>query len=260
MNRKGLDMLRPMDDIFMKQMFEDDARFTEQVLRLIMDVPTLEVKSVSTQKAPEMRAIGARSVVLDVYATDSDGVIYNIEVQRSDEGALPQRARYHVGAIDVAELRPGQDFRQLPQTFVIFITEHDVPGVDGGVYCFDRMDRKTGRALEDGSHIIYVNGEYRGSDNIGDLVHDFLCLDPNEMRLPFMAEKAGFLKSTPEGEIRMNKALDEYMKEYAKEYAKEQTRHSAVKMIKMGKFSYEDIAAGLGISPDEVASLAKATL
>ena len=234
---------------------------TEQVLRLIIGVPSLEVKSVSTQKALEMRAVNARSVILDVYATDGDGVVYNIEVQRSDEGAVPQRARYHVGALDVAGLCPGQDFSQLPQVFVIFITEHDVLGVDGGVYCFDRIDRKTGKALEDGSHIIYVNGDYRGDDSIGRLVHDFLCHDPREMHLPFMAEKAGFLKSEPKGEARMNKALEGYLKEYAQEYAqeyaKEQSRHSALRMIKMGKLSYEDIAIGLGMSADEVASLAK---
>ena len=73
-SRRELDVLRPIDDVFMKQMFEGDARFTEQVLRLIIGVPSLEVKSVSTQKALEMRAVNARSVILDVYATDGEGV------------------------------------------------------------------------------------------------------------------------------------------------------------------------------------------
>ncbi len=42
-----------------------------------------------------------RSIYLDVYAEDSKGVRYNIEIQRSDEGADPRRTRFHTGMIDV---------------------------------------------------------------------------------------------------------------------------------------------------------------
>ncbi len=38
----------------------------------------------------------------------------------------------------------------------------------------------TGDLFNDGEHILYVDGEYRGDDEIGDLMHDFNCSDPHK--------------------------------------------------------------------------------
>ena len=32
--------------------------------------------------------------------------------------------------------------------------------------------------FDDGPHIIYVNGKYRGNDEAGKLMHDFSCTNP----------------------------------------------------------------------------------
>ena len=32
-----------------------------------------------------------------------------------------------------------------------------------------------------GTHILYVNGEYRGDSDLGKLMHDFNCIDAEEM-------------------------------------------------------------------------------
>ncbi len=44
---------------------------------------------------------------LDVLAKDAKGVYYDIEVQRSDEGATPKRARYNSSLIDANVLKKG---------------------------------------------------------------------------------------------------------------------------------------------------------
>lgn len=71
------------------------------------------------------RLVGARSICLDVYGTDSTGQKYALEIQSSDNGAGVHRDRYHVGVIDVENLDEGQKFSELPDVYVIFITEHD---------------------------------------------------------------------------------------------------------------------------------------
>lgn len=38
------------------------------------------------------------------------------------------------------------------------------------LYHIDRYVRETGKLFEDGSHIIYVNGNYKGDDEIGHLM------------------------------------------------------------------------------------------
>ena len=248
---------RPMDDTFMVQMFSDDPAFAQEIIRIILGIPTLTVTEITVQHRIDLQSACARSVCLDVYARDADGKAYDIEIQRDDRGAEPKRARYISAAMDAGLLKPGHGFSELPEAYVIFITEDDVFGDGRSVYSFDRFDSGNGRKLNDGSHIVYANGQYRGEDLIGLLMHDFMCADPSEMRLPFMAAKTAHLKKTPEGVTRMCRIMEEFAEIYAKEYAKDVTKNNAITMIKAGKLSHEDISMYLDIPMEEVTALAK---
>jgi len=46
----------------------------------------------------------------------------------------------------------------------------------------------------DGQEIIYVNGEYKGDDPIGRLVHDMWCKNADDMYYPELAEKVRYYK------------------------------------------------------------------
>ena len=48
------------------------------------------------------------------------------------------------------------------------------------LYHIDRYVREAGKLFEDGSHIIYVNGNYKGDDEIGHLMQDFHQTDPDK--------------------------------------------------------------------------------
>ena len=74
-----------------------------------------------------LKNLRGRSVRLDIIAYDKQGKIYNIEVQRKDAGALPKRARYNSSMMDANITRPGEGLENLPETYVIFITENDFP-------------------------------------------------------------------------------------------------------------------------------------
>ena len=112
-NRKkaeeALKLLRPIDDNFFRELFRDNKELTQLVLRLFMDKPDLEVLEQETQYDLK-RLLGARSICLDVKATDSTGATYNIEAQRSKTGAEPYRARYHQSSLDVEHLDAAQNF------------------------------------------------------------------------------------------------------------------------------------------------------
>ena len=71
-----------------------------------------------------------RSVRFDILATDSTGAKMNVEIQRSDRGAGKKRARYNSSMLDASLLEKGKKFEELPETYVIFIAEHDVLGKD----------------------------------------------------------------------------------------------------------------------------------
>ena len=56
------------------------------------------------------------------------------------------------------------------------------------VYPVERMNVHLNVPFNDGGHILYVNGAYRGDDDIGRLMHDFLCSNPDDMYDSDMAE------------------------------------------------------------------------
>ena len=88
-----LQSLRLMDNILLSKCFENNIECTELVLHIVLEKPDLQVTNVNTQVF--MTNLLNRSVQLDILATDSQGRQYNIEIQRSDSGVIPQRARYN---------------------------------------------------------------------------------------------------------------------------------------------------------------------
>ena len=58
-----------------------------------------------------------------------------------------------------------------------------------------------------------MNASYKGDDPLGDLMHDFLCSDPDDMKTKLLADKARYLKKDPKGVesmcVEMEKMRDE---------------------------------------------------
>ena len=67
------------------------------------------------------------------------------------------------------------------------------------MYPIGHINTVTGEVFEDRQHILYLNASYKGEDSLGQLMHDFLCSDPDDMYTEMMAKRASYLKSHPEG-------------------------------------------------------------
>ena len=207
-----LEQLRPIDDDFMRCLFKDNIPLAELVLRIITGKKDLVITDCETQK--DMKRLGgARSVCLDAYGTDSDMKKYDLEIQRADKGADPHRARYHSSVLDIENLHSGQEFQELPDTYTIFITEEDFFGMGKPIYPIERMNLAAGSFFEDGEHILYVNGEYKGESDIGRLMHDFNCTRADDMKFELMAERTRYLKENPKGVSEMCKVMEDMRNE-----------------------------------------------
>ena len=129
--REGIQKLTLMNNAFMNLALENNNSCVEEILRVILGKSDLVVKKVQTQR---MFQGFSRSIYLDVFAEDSKGVLYNIEIQQTDEGADPRRTRFHTGMIDMHSLKARQEFKELPEVYVIFITLNDVLGLNQTIY------------------------------------------------------------------------------------------------------------------------------
>ena len=203
---------RPIDDTFMRCLFRDNLPLAQLVLRIITGKQDLVLTREETQKDLK-RLLGARSLCLDVHGVDSEDHEYDLEVQRADRGARPERARYHSSAMDIEALDAGQEFEELPETYTIFVTENDFFDKGAGIYPIERMNMVTHAPFNDREHILYVNGQYNGDDELGRLMHDFLCNDPDEMHYELLAERSRYFKEDPKGVSEMCKAMEDMRNE-----------------------------------------------
>ena len=174
----------------------------------------LTVQSSLTQK--EKHNIFGRSVRLDILAVDTQGKQYNVEIQRADKGVSEQRARYNQAMIDSHSLQTGDDFSALAETYIIFITEQDKYKKDKPIYKVKQSIEIYGEGdllYNDGTHKIYVNGEYNGEHAIGWLMHDFRESNADKMHYAEIAERVRFHKQE-DGEVStVCRAFEEYGKE-----------------------------------------------
>lgn len=250
-----LEKLRILDDTLMREVFRNNLELAQFMLRIIIGKPDLVLTKEETQYDLQ-HLFGSRSITLDVFGEDSDGKQYDCEVQIADDGANAHRARYHSAVMDVDNLKIREDFRSLPDTYVIFITENDVWGEGQPIYLIDRINTTTSKHFNDGEHIIYVNGAYDNKDDTSDLaklIHDFRCKKADEMVLTPFADIMKFLKETPKGVDRMCKVMEERVKDT--EYRK--AISIAVNLLKLETISREEIANATGLSLETINALAE---
>ncbi len=107
----------------------------------------------------------------------------------------------------------------------------------------------------DGSHIIYVNGKYRGNDEIGKLMHDFSCTNPDDMNYEVLAKKARYFKQDEKGVEAMCKMMEDMRNEAAYKAEQDKAKKTAVYLIKLGKMTIEEIAEATELSLDIVKEL-----
>ncbi|MCR5079878.1 MAG: Rpn family recombination-promoting nuclease/putative transposase [Treponema sp.] len=76
---------------------------------------------------------GSKVIRLDVYAKNNTQA-FNLEMQAADTKELPERSRYYQGCIDVDTLQSGQKYKELKDSYVIFICITDI--FEKGLPCY----------------------------------------------------------------------------------------------------------------------------
>ena len=236
---------RLLDDDFMTKVFEDIS-CAELLLRIILNDEGIRVLEAHSQRG--IKNLQGRSVKLDILAVDSHNRVFNVEVQRSDRGAGAKRARYNSALIDANVTEPGDQYEDLNETFVIFITENDVMKAGLPIYHIDRVVRETGKLFEDEEHIIYVNSQIKDETKLGRLMHDFSCTNAKDMHNKVLADRVRYFKEDERGVAIMCREM-EIMRNQAHEEGIEKGRiMQLIKQVcvKMQKFSSaEEVANDL---------------
>ena len=198
------------DDDLMSMVFDGNIPATELLLKIILKQDDITVINVVGQREFQNPLVGGRNIRLDILAKDSTGKNYNVEVQKKRKGAHIRRARFNSSMMDSRMLKEGQDFSELQDSYMVFITQKDIFGRGIPIYTINRHFEEIDELFDDGSHIIYVNGAYKGNDAVGKLMHDFGCRESKNMYYSELAEGVKHFKEEEGGRKIMCEAVERY--------------------------------------------------
>ena len=237
-----------MSDIFMRNVFKQ-RECLEYVLQVIMVKQDLRVIDQIIQK--DYKNLQGRSAIMDCVARDSEGKQFDVEIQQDNEGASPKRARYHSGLMDMNTLNPGQDFDELPESYVIFITRDDILGYGFPIYHIDRHIKEADDSFQDEAHIIYVNSRKQEDTELGRLMHDLHCKNADEMHSPVLAKRVHELKDTQKGVELMCHEMEKIYSEGMESRELKAKKETALSMAEEG-MDVKKIARLVKVSEDDI--------
>ena len=203
--------LRPIDDTLFRTMAKDNIPFVEHIVRVTLNRDDISILKINTQDDIHLFE-KAHSVILDCLAVYKEGTYYDIEVQASKKGDEVKRARYISSMIDSRyALGKGiSSYNEIKTQIVIFLMEEDIFDRRKQLYEFIRYDVDKKLPLDDGSHIIYVNANNKGREDLDNLMQSLVAYDYREMKDTVIRETTMTYKTTVEGEDHVCDAVQQY--------------------------------------------------
>lgn len=178
----------PLSNVFMFGEVMRQENICKLFLEALLQRPIEQVVYVSKEEtiSDELSWHGIR---LDVYMKDEYGTMYNIEMQAVNRDDLPRRIRYYQGTMDRRALESGKDYRELPDSFIIFVCTFDY--FDGGLAVYRRKTVIEGRediSYEDGSHVYILNSAYREGNAAPAILEYLRCIRENDVDYGYESE------------------------------------------------------------------------
>lgn len=103
------------------------------LLRSILPERGITEVEVTPQKQLNKKLWG-RNVIMDLWAKDKQGEIFDVEMQTSKQKCAGVRFRYYQSVADQDSLKSGESFEQIRETYIIFIYPFDPFGEGKYIY------------------------------------------------------------------------------------------------------------------------------
>ncbi len=151
---------------------------------------------------------------LDILVESIDHGFIDIEIQKENIEYLCKRARFYFSGMDNHVVEKGEFYEGMPDCYVIFICQKDQFKKGLPMYHIHNTVDETGERVNNGQELIIVNGEYRDESTlIGKLMHDFSCIDPNEMYSEVLKKWMKYYKQEKGGLEKMCEISEKWMKQ-----------------------------------------------
>ncbi len=195
-----------VDDAFFSVIMEhNDA--AEYLLTQLLGKP---IKVIENKTQYSIRNAEGHSIVLDAIVKDEENNIYDVEVQVGDRKNHERRIRYYRTAIDWSYLEKGKDYSELPELYMIFISDFDPFAMNKVHYEITPYIKGTAQEYNNGVHIHYFNTKVNDGTFLSELMQYLADSDPNRDQFGALSQQVKYHKVKNEEVGFMCKAVEEY--------------------------------------------------
>ena len=180
-----------LSDAFMSVALRDIPA-CQYVLRILTGIKNLKVREVRPQY--RVSKIESHDAVLDVLAEDETGRLFDLEIQRADTLDHARRTRFYSSMIDSNYLEKGKTYSDLPEVYVIYVSETDLWKAGYTTYELEKKFRKSNVSYDDGQHVLYINAAVNDGSETAKLMDYFKTADPDDMEHGELSQRVHFLK------------------------------------------------------------------
>ncbi|MCC8067256.1 MAG: Rpn family recombination-promoting nuclease/putative transposase [Clostridiales bacterium] len=228
-----------LNDTFVSIALED-VKACQYVLRKILDSEDLEV--IEAKGQCRLLNLTSKDSVLDVLAEDGTGRLMNLEIQRRDTVDHARRTRYYGSMLDKSSLEKGLNYDQLPDVYIIYISETDIWEIGEAVSSVKKTLGKAAISYDDGRHVIYVNAAVDDGTEVAKMMKYFKTADPDDMSQGELSDRVRYLKQEKGGyesmseisEWLIGKGIEIGIEQGIEQGRRNQAKELAIKMYRTG--------------------------
>ncbi len=246
--------------IFRLTYLETNPDICKEMLELLLNIKIDRIEIPEAEKSIKVD-YDSRGIRLDVYVKDGTVRCFDIEVQTSVEKelALAKRTRYYQGLMDVDSVFSGTKYKDLNETYVIFLCLGDAFDFGLPVYTFVNVCAENPKIkMNDGTHKIFFNAKKYDTMKSEELRSFFKYLCGKEPTSDFSEKLSAIVKR-----IKMNArwrhefmTLEQEIELRAEDAAKATRIETAQNLLEMG-ISPEKIAKATSLPLEQVLELQK---
>ena len=199
--QKRFDDLTITDDYMFCAVMQDKSICTT-VLNMVLADSIGPISDITYQKTFDQAGY-AKGIRLDVWVTDSNGSVYDVEMQTTNQQDLAKRLRYYQSVIDVSSLEKGGHYTDLPDSFIIFFCPFDYLNRGLPVYTFKTVCSEDNViVLADGVTKVIINSTAADKEPDPELKAFLEYMNGITSDSPFIRKVDRYIKELKENEER----------------------------------------------------------
>lgn len=196
-----------MDDTFFSVVMEDKAACEY----LLSELLGKKIRVIENKTQYSIRNIENHSIILDALVEDENHDLFDVEVQSDSERKYHEcRLRYYRTAIDWSYLKKGAGYKELPELYMIFISDFDPFDLNENHYEIKQYVGDAVKPYDDGVHRLYFNTVVEDGTRLSDLLQYLKHSDADNNNFGALSQAVNHHKVVMEWVDTMCKAVEEY--------------------------------------------------